>query len=59
LADANAKRSCAVFTELLPELMARCEHAFRGKIADAVYLIDATGFRGSMVLDCTPNVRLA
>jgi hypothetical protein len=45
LADANAKRSCAVFTGLLAELMARCEHAFRGKIADAVYLIDATGFR--------------
>ena len=45
LADANAKRPCAVFVGLLAELMARCEHRLGRKIADAVYLIDATGFR--------------
>jgi Transposase DDE domain/Domain of unknown function (DUF4372) len=45
LADANAKRPCAVFIGLLAELMARCERALGHKIADAVYLIDSTGFR--------------
>jgi hypothetical protein len=45
LADANAKRSCAVFTELLSELMGRCERTLAGQMADAVYLVDSTGFR--------------
>lgn len=45
LADANAKRSCAVFAGLLAELMGRCERSLGRKIADAVYLIDSTGFR--------------
>lgn len=45
LSDANAKRSCAVFTELLSELMGRCERSLAGKVADAVYLVDSTGFR--------------
>jgi hypothetical protein len=45
LADANAKRSCAVFTGLLAELMSRCEGVFGRKLAEAVYLIDSTGFR--------------
>jgi hypothetical protein len=45
LADANAKRPCAVFVGFLAELMARCEEAFKRKLADAVYLIDSTGFR--------------
>lgn len=45
LADANAKRPCAVFTGLLAELMARCERSLGRKIADAVYLVDSTGFR--------------
>jgi hypothetical protein len=45
LADANAKRSCAVFTGLLSELMGGCERSLAGKVADAVYLVDSTGFR--------------
>ena len=45
LADANAQRPCAVFTGLLAELMRRCERRLGRRIADAVYLVDATGFR--------------
>ncbi len=45
LADANAQRPCAVFTGLLAELMGRCERTLAGRIAEGVYLIDATGFR--------------
>ncbi len=45
LSDANAKRSCAVFTELLSELMGRCEASLADTVADAVYLVDSTGFR--------------
>ena len=45
LADANAQRCCAVFTGLLAELMGRCERTLGRRIADAVYLIDSTGFR--------------
>jgi hypothetical protein len=45
LADANAKRPCAVFMEVLAELMRRCEGSVGQKIADAVYLVDSTGFR--------------
>lgn len=45
LADANAKRPCAVFMEVLADLMRRCEGSLKQKIADAVYLVDSTGFR--------------
>lgn len=45
LSDANALRSCAVFTDLLRELINRCEHALGRKLAEATYLVDATGFR--------------
>ena len=45
LADANAQRPCAVFTGLLAELMGRCERPLGRKMAEAVYLVDATGFR--------------
>jgi hypothetical protein len=45
LADANAKRSCEVFTGLLSELMSRCERSLARKVAEAVYLVDSTGFR--------------
>ena len=45
LADANALRPCAVFVGFLAELMARGEHACGRKLADAVYLLDSTGFR--------------
>ena len=45
LADANGRRPCAVFTGLLAELMSRCEHRLGHQVAEAVYLIDSTGFR--------------
>ena len=45
LADANAQRPCAVFTGLLADLMGGCERRLHRKLADAVYLIDSTGFR--------------
>lgn len=45
LADANAKRPCAVFVGFLAELMGRCDALLGRRIADAVYLVDATGFR--------------
>jgi IS4 transposase len=45
LADANALRPCAVFTGLLAALMGRFERGLERHIADAVYLIDSTGFR--------------
>jgi hypothetical protein len=45
LSDANAKRSCTVFTELLAEMIGRCEGRLGRKLVEAVYLIDATGFR--------------
>lgn len=45
LADANAKRPCAVFTGLLSDLMGRCERVRGSKMAEAVYLVDSTGFR--------------
>jgi IS4 transposase len=45
LSDANAKRPCGVFAGLLAELMGRCERSLGRKVADAVHLVDATGFR--------------
>src|SRR5215471_401255 len=45
LADANAKRSCAVFTGLLSELMGRCERSLAHEVAEATYLVDSTTFR--------------
>src|SRR5215510_11415136 len=45
LADANAKRPCAVFTGLLSDLMGRCDRALGSKVAEAVYLVDSTGLR--------------
>jgi transposase len=45
LSDANTLRPCAVFAGLLADLMARCERTMGRRLADAVYLIDSTGFR--------------
>jgi IS4 transposase len=45
LSDANATRPCAVFLELLAELMGRCERSLERKVADAVHLIDSTTLR--------------
>jgi len=45
LSDANARRPCAMFMDLLGELMGRCERSLQHELADAVYLIDSTGLR--------------
>jgi hypothetical protein len=43
LADANAHRPAAVFVELLAHLAATAHRGLRRKVADSVYLIDASG----------------
>jgi Transposase DDE domain/Domain of unknown function (DUF4372) len=45
LADANHDRSSALFTELLALLIARAHRGLRRSLAEATYLIDATGLR--------------
>ncbi|MGH7113572.1 MAG: IS4 family transposase [Stellaceae bacterium] len=45
LSDANTKRPVAVFSELLSEMMAQAHRGLRRKLAEATYLIDATGVR--------------
>lgn len=45
LADANARRPAAVFSELFAEMAARAHRGLRRKIGEATYLIDATGIR--------------
>lgn len=45
LSDANALRPVAVFNELLALMMQRAHRGLRRKLADTVYLIDATGVR--------------
>jgi transposase len=45
LSDANAQRPYQVFAGLLAALMGRCEHSLGRKLAEAVYLVDATSFR--------------
>lgn len=45
LSDANALRLSTLFAELFGLLVARAERGLRRKLADTVYLIDATGLR--------------
>ena len=45
LADANALRPAAVFSELFAEMVARLHPGLRRKLAESVYLIDATSLR--------------
>jgi len=45
LADANAHRPAAVFTELLAVLMRQAHRGLRRKLAETTYLIDATAVR--------------
>jgi len=45
LADANARRPCAVFTELFAHMAARTHRGLRRKIAGTTYLIDSTNLR--------------
>ena len=45
LADANALRPSAVFSELFATMVSQSQRGLRRKIGEAVYLIDATGLR--------------
>lgn len=45
LADANAKRPSAVFSELFNEMVCIAGRGLRRKIGEATYLIDSTGIR--------------
>jgi hypothetical protein len=45
LSDANAQRPVAVFSDLLALMMQQAHRGLRRKLADTVYLIDATGAR--------------
>jgi hypothetical protein len=45
LADANTRRPAAVFTELFAIMALRAHRGLRRKVAESVYLIDATGVR--------------
>ena len=45
LADANARRASAVFSELFAVMVGRVQRGLRRKLGEATYLIDATGVR--------------
>ena len=45
LAEANAQRPSAIFTDLLKLLMKRVHRGLRQQLGELVYLIDSTGFR--------------
>ena len=45
LADANALRASAVFSDLFAAMVSQAQRGLRRKIGEAVYLIDATGLR--------------
>lgn len=45
LADANARRPSAVFSELFSTMAGRLQRGLRRKLGEATYLIDATGLR--------------
>jgi hypothetical protein len=45
LSDANAQRPCEVFTELLAVMMKQAHRGLRRKLAETVYLIDASSVR--------------
>ncbi len=45
LADANATRPAAVFSELFARMVAGAQRGLRRKIGEATYLIDSTGLR--------------
>ncbi len=52
LADANARRPSAVFSELFATMVARAQRGLRRAVGEATYLIDATGVRlGAMSTD--------
>lgn len=45
LADANAGRPCAVFTELFAAMVGQARRGLRRAVGEATYLIDSTGLR--------------
>ena len=45
LADANALRASALFSDLFAAMVSQAQRGLRRKIGEAVYLIDATGLR--------------
>ena len=45
LADANAHRPAAVFTEVFAQLVQLAQRGLRRKVGESVYLIDASGLR--------------
>ena len=45
LADANARRPSAVFSDLFAAMVAQARRGLRRAVGDAVYLIDSTGLR--------------
>jgi len=45
LADANARRPAAIFTELMTIMMRQAHRGLRRKLAETTYLIDATSVR--------------
>lgn len=45
LADANAQRPAAVFTELFAHMVRQAHRGLRRKVTEAVHLIDSTGLR--------------
>ena len=45
LADANAKRPAAVFSDLFAAMVSRVQRGLRRTIGEATYLIDSTGLR--------------
>jgi hypothetical protein len=45
LADANARRPWAVFTELFAAMLKQAQRGLRRSLAETVYLIDSTGLR--------------
>jgi len=45
LADANALRPSAVFSDLFAAMVAQAQRGLRRKVGEAVYLIDSTGLR--------------
>jgi hypothetical protein len=45
LADANAKRPSAVFSELFAHMVSRAHRGLRRRLGEAIYLIDSTSIR--------------
>ncbi len=51
LADANAKRPCAVFVDLFAAMVAGAGHGLRRMVGESVHLIDSTSIRLSAMSD--------